>query len=574
MEAAQPTADLRTCAEEILFLLREHGVDYLFLNPGTDSAPLQEAAAALAARQVPVPQIVGCTFEGVALAAAHGYWQMTRRAQAVFVHVDVGTQNLGAMVHNVKRDRAGVVVLAGKTPYGEDPDAPGGRSHRIHWHQDVPDQAGIVRPYAKWAFELVRSEDTARVVGRALQVAEGGVPGLAYLTLSRDVLMQPAGPAELRRTRGFARPGPAAIEPGTLARLAEQLAAARHPVIITSRLGRLPGAARSLARLAELATVPVVCRPESMNLRTSHPMRVGSGTTAANLIRQADLVLIIDCDVPWIPRYVTPSAEATIVQIDSDPVKADMPLWTFPVDVAITADTGVAVAQLADAVAAAAGPEGSAAQARRTWLASAAGTDPAQDRVPDRVSSAQVRDTVQALGAQLAAGDIVVEEAVTNTELVTEYLARTEPGTLTSPGGPGLGWALGGSVGVKLARPSNRVVAVVGDGAFMFGVPTAALCLAAEARAPFLTVILNNGGYRASRMPVFDLFPAGTSVALGDAVGTRFASPPDFAAVAAACGAHGERVEDLVDVGDAIQRGFKSVEAGRSAVVDVAVTDQ
>ena len=568
MDAARPPVDVRTCAEEILFLLREHGVDYLFLNPGTDSAPLQEAVATLTARRVAIPKIVASSFEGVSLAAAHGYWQMTRRAQAVFVHVDVGTQNLGAMVHNVKRDRAGVIVLAGKTPYGEDPDAPGGRANRIHWHQDVPDQAGIVRPYAKWAFELVRREDTARVVGRALQVAEGGVPGLAYLTLSRDVLMQPAGPAELRRTARFARPEPAAIEPGTLARLTQQLAAARHPVIITSRLGRLPGAARSLARLAGLATVPVVCRPEAMNLPTSHPMRVGSPSTAARLIRQADLVLIIDCDVPWIPRHVAPSAEATIVQIDSDPVKADMPLWTFPVDVAITADAGVAVAQLADAVEAVADPEAPAAQARRTWLASAAGTGPKQDR------ASQVRDVMLALDAHLAAEDIVIEEAVTNTETVTEVLTRTEPGTLSSPGGPGLGWALGGSVGVKLARPSNRVVAVVGDGAFMFGVPTAALCLAAEARAPFLTVILNNGGYRASRMPVFDLFPAGTSVALGDAVGTRFASQPDFAAVATACGAHGERVEDLTDVGDAIQKAFKSVEAGRSAVVDVAVTDQ
>jgi acetolactate synthase-1/2/3 large subunit len=181
---------------------------------------------------------------------------------------------------------------------------------------------------------------------------------------------------------------------------------------------------------------------------------------------------------------------------------------------------------------------------------------------------------VLALNARLAGEDIAIEEAVSNTEVVTEFLTRTEPGTLTSPGGPGLGWALGASVGVKLARPSSRVVAIVGDGAFMFGVPTAALCLAAEARAPFVAVVLNNGGYRASRLPVHDLFPAGTSVARGDVVGTRFACPPDFAAVAAACGAHGERVEDVSRAGDAIERAIKAAEAGQAAVVDVAVTDQ
>ena len=72
MEVASSLADVRNCAEEVLFLLREHGVDYLFLNPGTDSAPLQEAVAALTSRQVPVPRIVTSSFESVALAAGAG----------------------------------------------------------------------------------------------------------------------------------------------------------------------------------------------------------------------------------------------------------------------------------------------------------------------------------------------------------------------------------------------------------------------------------------------------------------------------------------------------------------------
>jgi acetolactate synthase I/II/III large subunit len=575
MTTAQPPADLRNCAEEVLYLLRRHGVDYLFLNPGTDSAPVQEAFAALTARGVPVPQVVTSSFESVALAAAHGYWQMTHRAQAVFVHVDVGTQNLGAMVHNVMRDRAGVIVLAGRTPYGEDPSAPGGRAHRIHWQQDVPDQAGIVRPYAKWTFELIRSEDTARVVGRAVQVAEGGQPGLAYLTLSRDVLMQPPGPTELRRTTRFARPVPPAIEPTALARLAEQVTAAEHPVIVTGRLGRKPEGARSLARLAELAAVPVICRPDAVNIPTSHPMWVGSDAAAADLIREADLLVLIDCDVPWIPRSVTPSPDATIVQIDSDPVKADMPLWSFPVDVAITADGAVATAQLADAIEAV-GESAGPAQARRRSAASAAGhsTGEHQPVPPQSQASAQVRDVMLTLNGLLDAHDIVLEEAVSNTETVVEWLSRTEPGTLCSPGGPGLGWALGASVGVKLARPDRRVVAITGDGAFMFGVPTAAFCLAAEAKAPFLAVVLNNNGYRASRRPVQTLFPDGASVGRGSVVGTRFTCPPDLAAVAAACGAHGERVESTAPLGEALERALKATEDGRAAVVDVAITDQ
>jgi acetolactate synthase-1/2/3 large subunit len=573
MDVTRQHADVRTCAEEILYLLRAQGVEYLFLNPGTDSAPLQEAAAVLEARQIPAPQVVTSSFESVALAAAHGYWQMTRRAQAVFVHVDVGTQNLGAMVHNVLRDRAGVVVLAGKTPYGEDASAPGGRSHRIHWQQDVPDQAGIVRAYAKWTFELTRSEDAARVIGRAVQVAEGGRPGLSYLTLSRDVLMQQAGPPELRRTTRFARPVPPAIEPRALAQLADELATAERPLIITGRLGRNPEAARSLARLADMAAVPVVCRPDAVNVPTSHAMRVASDTIAAALIREADLLVIIECDVPWIPRDVTPSAAATIVQVDADPIRADMPLWTFPVDVAVTADGAVAAAQLAGAIEARGEAVGSRTQARRNWLASVAAPGPQPAAVVPGQGLAQVRDVVAALNAHLDPEDVVLEEAVSNTEIVTELLARNEPGTLCSAGGPGLGWALGASVGVKLARPSRRVVAVTGDGAFMFGVPTAALCLAAEARAPFVAVVLNNNGYRASRRPVLSLFPDGVSAATGSVTGTRFARPPDFAGLATACGAYGERVADPATLSDALQRAFKAADDGRAAVLDVAVSE-
>ncbi len=109
---------LKTTAEHLVSLLAAHGVEYLFLNPGTDTAPVQEAVYSLAEAGLPVPTVLLSTFESVSLAAAHAYWKMTGRPQAIFVHVDAGTQNLGAQVHNVLRDRAGVIVIAGKTPYG------------------------------------------------------------------------------------------------------------------------------------------------------------------------------------------------------------------------------------------------------------------------------------------------------------------------------------------------------------------------------------------------------------------------------------------------------------------------
>ena len=566
MASVTEEAELGTCAEEMLWLLGAHGVEVLFLNPGTDSAPLQEAAAVLASRRISSPRIVLCSFESVALAAAHGYFQVTRRPQAVFVHVDVGTQNLGAMVHNVLRDRAGVVIVAGKTPYGEAFDDVGGRSSPINWQQDVADQAGIVRPYAKWTTELTRSEDTARVVGRATQVACGGIPGLSYLTVSRDVLMEPAGDAQRRRLSGWARPAAGGLSPTSVARIADILLRAERPLLITTRIGRTVSGSKALTRLADVAVLPVVGRPEAVNLPGGHPLWRRDPTEVAALIRSADAVLLVEVDVPWIPKGTTPPADAIIIHIDPDPIKIEMPLWTFPVDESATADGATALAQIADAFATRA-ESADVAKRRRAHLGFVAALPrpmPAATLEPDAV--------VSTLNAQLRGDDIVVEEAVSNSGSIGRLLDRHQPGTLHSAGGPGLGWALGASVGIKLAAPARRVVAVVGDGAFMFGVPTAAFCLAAEANAPFLTVILNNNGYRASRLPVLELFPVGESVSSGSVIGTRFAAPPDLAAVARACGAWAQRVEDAQYLAGTLREAFVALAAGRCAVVDVSIS--
>src|SRR5258708_39340125 len=105
-------APARTGAEAIFQLLVACGVEYVFLNPGTDTAPIQEALAALAADGEAVPTLVPCLYENVAMAAAHGYFLITRRPQLVVVHVDVGTQNLGGNVHNAIPPPAG----AGRPP--------------------------------------------------------------------------------------------------------------------------------------------------------------------------------------------------------------------------------------------------------------------------------------------------------------------------------------------------------------------------------------------------------------------------------------------------------------------------
>jgi acetolactate synthase-1/2/3 large subunit len=499
---------------------------------------------------------------------------MTGRPQAVFVHVDAGTQNLGAMVHNVLRGRAGVVVIAGKTPYGEEEGPSGGRNAPIQWLQDVPDQPGIIRGYAKWVQEIARPEMLDRAIGRAVQVAASAPAGMAYLTVSRDVLMDPPR-LDHSRVAGFPVPVPAGPDSAAVAQIAAALAAAEAPVLITSKVGRTARGFAAVEALADLAGLPVTGRLDTgtVNMSSTHPACLPDQAAAAAAVSAADVILVVESDVPWLPGRVTLRADAQVFHVDPDPAKVSMPLWSYPVDLAVQADGAAGLAAITAALAevAAAKPEIAERLADRVAAQRAAAAqrpDPAPLAGP-----LSPRGVMTALNQVIDAEDIVIEEAVTNASAVYEGLERTRPCTLTGPGGPGLGWALGGALGVKLARPDRRVITVTGDGSFLFGVPTSALMMAAEWGTPFLAVILNNKGYRASRLPVYGLFPDGESVKRKTAVGTRFTAAPDYPALAAACHAHGERAEKGEDLIPALRRALAAVDAGQAAVVE-CVTEQ
>ncbi len=567
---------LKTTAEHLVYLLGAHGIEYLFLNPGTDTAPVQEAVYTLGEAGLPVPTVLLSTFESVSLAAAHAYWNMTGRPQAVFVHVDAGTQNLGAMVHNVLRGRAGVVVIAGKTPYGEEEGPSGGRNAPIQWLQDVPDQPGIVRGYAKWVQEITRPDMLDRAIGRAVQVAASSPAGMAYLTVSRDVLMDPPR-VDHSRVTGFPVPVPPAADPAAVRRIAAALAAAQAPVLVTSRVGRTEAGFTAVTALADLAGLPVTGRLDTgtVNISSRHPASLPNQAAAAAAVSAADVILVVESDVPWLPGRVTLRADAQVFHVDPDPAKVSMPLWSYPVDVAVQADGAAALAAVTDALAQIAGREPEVATRLAERVAAQRAAAAARPH-PAPLGSAAMgpltpRGVMAGLNEVIDAEDVVIEEAVTNASAVYEGLERTQPCTLTGPGAPGLGWSLGGALGVKLARPGRRVITVTGDGSFLFGVPTSALMMAAEWGTPFLAVILNNKGYRASRLPVYGLFPDGASARRKTAVGTRFTWAPDYPALAAACHAHGERVEQAEDLVPALRRALEAVDAGRAAVVECVV---
>jgi acetolactate synthase-1/2/3 large subunit len=186
---ANEAAGFADAAAELTATLADEGVPHLFINPGTDTAPVQEALAAARAGGTPHPRAVLCTHEFVALSAAMGHYFASGTPQAVMVHVDAGTLNLGGALHNAQRNRVPAVIFAGRSPYSTSPDVPGHRDNIIQWQQEQLDQQAVVRAFGKWTMEVPRARNLGLIVRRAFQVVQTEPRGLAYVMLPREALM-------------------------------------------------------------------------------------------------------------------------------------------------------------------------------------------------------------------------------------------------------------------------------------------------------------------------------------------------------------------------------------------------
>ncbi|RIK46151.1 MAG: thiamine pyrophosphate-requiring protein [Chloroflexi bacterium] len=579
----RPTASPRTdrerrsigeTAEGYVEALISQGVEYLFLNPGTDTFPVQEALSKFAAEGRPAPRTVLCLFEVVALAAAHGYYAATGRPQAVMVHVDVGTQNLGGMLHDAQRGRAAVVITAGRAPYTTDPDERGSRSSYIHWLQEQLDQHGIVRNYVKWEYELRRPDQVGEVVARAFQIAASDPPGPTYLTLPRELLMAEPGNVTLHRTEAYPPVRLGAGDPAALREVARRLVQAERPLVLTADTGRSPAGFHGLVRLAELLALPVIEWRNRVNFPSDHPLHLGYDPT--EMVSDADLILVLDHDVPYIPTSVHPAPGATVVQIDVDPLKERIPLWSFPVHLPVRADTAQALPLLADFAEPLIDDDRSAAiEARRNDLSARHAYQRAAWHAAAQSDANTAPLTVSWVGhcigalAKAQPDCLFVDELVTSNIEVWKQCPVTEPGTWYVSGGSGLGWGLGASLGIKLARPERQVVALVGDGSFVFGAPVAALWGMQQHNAPVMVVIFNNACYNATKRPLVASYPDGYSVGTDNFIGIDLLPAPRYDLLAAVVGAYGERVETPDQVLPALRRGLERTRAGQTAIIDV-----
>jgi acetolactate synthase-1/2/3 large subunit len=566
---ARKTVEVETTAQAYLELLRERGIEYFFANAGTDFAPLIDAFARSAEQGIQTPKPITVPHENAAVAMAHGYYMITGKPQVVMVHVTVGTGNAINGIINAARDHVPILFTAGRTPITE-AGLPGARNIYIHWAQEAFDQAGMVREYVKWDYELRNITQLEAVVDRALQIAMTEPRGPVYLTLPREVLGEPQVEFSMtspprRDLGGRVYPDPQSIEAA-----AEILTAAEHPLLITGTSGRHPESVDHLVTLAESLAIPVVVFGQRfMCFPTNHPLHLGFAPDP--FLDTADAILVVDCDVPWFPSVKNPRSDAKIIQMGIDPAYSRYPIRSFPCDVAIRADSAVAIPMLTDAL------------------------QPSRQRIQSQISARFAR--VQALHEQQReawreALDSVRHDSPLdpqwishcidaikddNTIVVNEYdlvptqATFTQPGTIfgNSPAG-GLGWGLGAALGAKLAAPDKLVIATLGDGSYMFGNPTPCHFVSQALGLPILTVIFNNRVWNAVRRANLGMYPQGWAAKTNHFPLSELQPSPHFEVLVTASGGYGERVEHASEVRPALQRALKAVrDEGRQAVLNM-----
>jgi len=447
----------------------------------------------------------------VAMSMADGYARLTGKPQCVIVHVDVGTQGLGAAVHNASSGRAPILLFAGLSPFTQEGEMRGSRTEYIHWIQDVPDQKQIVAQYCRYSAELKTGVNVKQMVNRALQFATSAPQGPVYLCGAREVMETEIEPYSLRQEE-WDPVQLGALPTKVVKNIAEALAGAKEPLLITGYAGRNHAIAPALVELANTVKGLRVLDTggSDMCFPADHPAWLGLRFGSEQYIRSADVIVVVDCDVPWIPTQCRPRDDAKIFHIDADPLKQMMPLFYVPAQARFRADALSSIEQVtAHLKADAALTANLAGEAReKTWGALVASH---KERLEVIAAKAQPLEDgtfgtghlCRRLRALCPEDTIWSVEAVTNTVFVHDNLQPSQPGQWINCGGGGLGWSGGGTLGIKLATDYESklkggkgkfVVQIVGDGTYLFSVPGSVYWIARRYNIPILTIVLNNKG--------------------------------------------------------------------------------
>jgi acetolactate synthase-1/2/3 large subunit len=558
----EPATDLPegSTAEQLLRLLSARGVELFASNSGTDFTPIIDALANLGDEPDFRLRVVPAPHENTAVAMAHGHALVSRRPQAAMAHVTVGTANMGLGLINARRAHVPLLLLSGRTPLHEE-GMPGVRTNFVQWGQESFDQAAMFREYTKWDYELRGPHGLDMLVDRALAIAASEPAGPVYLTLPREPLCAPAPARKIAATPRQVPSVPGA-SPEALLRAAETwLGRSKKPLIITADLGRHAGGPEALLAFARATGAGIIehGKRNFFNAPTEEPHHLGFEPLPA--LEEADLVIAVECPVPWIPAFAKLANPPPCIQIGIDPLHSDLPARGFPVDLGLAGDPVATLRALTRRVLAAGAPRPLAWPGEHEARFGAARREAADDAARPVITKRYLSHT---LGAALDDDTIVVNEYNLDPWLVVRNGADS---WFENSVASGLGWSLGAALGIKLAAPEQTVVVTLGDGSYLFNTPLSAHFTAMAEALPMLIVVFDDQAWSTIKKSTKGAHPQGHSARTGRYALCDFPVGIAYDQVAAACGAVGLRAETPAELPARIAEALRLVRDERRLVL-------
>jgi len=455
-----------TGGEAIVSGLVAHGIDTVFGLPGAQVYGLFDAF-----HQAQL-KVIGARHEQACGYMAYGYARSSGKPGVFSVVPGPGVLNAGAAMLTAFGSNEPVLCLTGQVPtqfLGK------GRGH-LH---EMPDQLATLRTFVKWADCIEYPDVAPTLVARAFQEMMSGRRGPVALEMPWDIFTARAEVGAAKVFETFPAPVPDADHVKDAAML---IAASKRPMIFVGS-GAID-AREAVLELAETIDAPVVAFRSGRGI-VSNAHELGLTMAAAyRLWPETDMMIGIGTrlELPTMTRWPYQPDGLKSVRIDIDPVE----MRRYPPNVAIIADAKAGTRALAAAV--------GRAGYRKT----------AGRRSAIREASAAALKEIQKVQPQMAYLNILREVLPANA-IVTDELSQVgfaswygfpvyEPRTFITSGYQGtLGSGFPTALGAKVANPNRPVVAITGDGGFMFGVQE--LSTAVQFNVGVVTLVFNNNSY-------------------------------------------------------------------------------
>jgi thiamine pyrophosphate-dependent acetolactate synthase large subunit-like protein len=556
--------------EALLEAFRSLGVDFIVSSPGSEWAPLWEAVARQKTSGSAGPRYIDVWHETLAVDVAIGYTLYTGRLQAVLLHAGAGLLQGTCGIHGALLAEVPLLVCSSEAiTYGERAGVDPGSQ----WYRNlsiVGGTHGLVGGIVKWANQVGSVETLYEMVKRAGELAQRAPRGPMYLNIPVEVLLDAwsVPPSKMP----VAAPARRISPPDEIERLADLVAAAVNPIILTESAGRSGDAFHALVAFAEAFGVPVIETQGTVcgNFPKTHPLYLGSRLEP--FMTTTDLVLLVACRAPWYPPSNKPLQARTVV-IDETPQRPHMVHQVLFADLYLEGD--IAATLRATAERAPAKVDEPRRRQRMDRHAAAhrklrADIEAAETKAGalDAIAPATL---VKALREILSDETIYVDETITHARVVQQHLDWSEPQRYFYVQG-GLGQGIGVALGIKVAAPNKPVALLLGDGTFLYNPIVPALAAARDNKLPILIVIFNNKKYLSMQLNHLRAYPDGVAVTHGLFHGVNLDTQPSLHRFGEPFDMHCAEVANLSELAPAVRTAAASVAEGRTAILNVMLT--